>query len=120
MIKKLLIIAIAALSVISIQAQPIAKNYIHTVDRRPALMGIKPWNYSLAEGGIRPYTYNIVGQPQNGTITVRQETQGWNQGQGYFVFTIHNLPASFQFTVTDANGNTSQPATFTVSFPEKG
>lgn len=112
---KLLLLTIAAISVASIQAQPVAKNYILLANEEaPAFTGAHVTDPSiLAEGGVPPYTFAGAQQEINGTLD-------YMLPNGDFAFNVVNYPASFQFTVTDSNGNVSQPGTITITLPEKG
>lgn len=121
--KKLFLIGLAILSLIAItiQAAPIAQNYVISAPELPlgAFNNLEMSSNlgSLVQGGIQPYTFTAFGQTQNGAVEI--------QANGDYEFRITGAPASFQFTVTDENGDTSQPATVTLvpiptMYPEKG
>lgn len=66
----------------------------------------------LAAGGTPPYTFAHVGSAVNGSVQVQSD------GSFSFVPDAQATSASFQFAVTDANQNSSQPATITITLLE--
>lgn len=93
--KKVLILAITAISVASIQAQPIADNV--------TLFGSTNGTLSSVSSTLTPYVtgnpplfFNIVSQTNGTTIL--------NPYDGSFIFNPTSLPASFNYNVTDTDG----------------
>jgi hypothetical protein len=106
--KKLLLgLSIAAISCVSIQANPIAQN--STIFGAPN--GVRsPISGTLSayvQDGVLPYQFNIEGQAFNGTVML-------SPTDGSYTFNPTNFPASFQYSVTDTSGNKSNSATITI------
>lgn len=57
------------------------------------------------QGGFPPYTFAIVGHPGMGA-NINQNGQFW--------ISAFRLPVSFQYTVTDSQGQVSAPATIRI------
>lgn len=93
--KKVLILAITAISVASIQAQPVAHNV--------TLFGSTNGTLSSVSSTLTPYVtgnpplfFNIVSQTNGTTIL--------NPNDGSFIFSPTSLPASFNYNVTNNDG----------------
>lgn len=101
---KKLVLSLLVMSVGSVFAQPVAQNA-----QIAALAGSNMVNSSLlpyVQGGNPPYMFQI-NQAVNATVAL-------NPNSGDFSATITDMPSSFQYTVTDVNGDSSAPATITL------
>ncbi len=99
--KKLLLIAVTAFSIASIQATPTAQNM--TIFGAPS-GAVSPVSSSLSAyaNGNPPLFFNLVSQINGSTIL--------NPNDGSFIFYPTSLPASFLYNVTDSDGLTSNVA----------
>lgn len=116
--KKLLVgLSIAVLSAASIQSQPIAQNA--TFEKPIAIVEKPPYSYvnnlshfPLVSNGTPPYSYHLVPDTaRNTNPSIRPD--------GRFLvvpISIEDAITQFQYTVTDANGNISNPGTVTIKF----
>ena len=106
---KKLLLSLLVMSVGSTFAQPEAQNV-----QIAAPAGSDQINSSLAlnvQGGNPPYMFQI-NQAQNATVTLDMD--------GAFSATITGKPASFDYTVTDVNGDSSSgKITLLGDMPEK-
>ncbi len=105
--KKILLLAFAAISCASIQANPIAQN--RTIFGAPngIRTSISGTLSDYVQDGTPPYQFNIEGAAVNGVVML-------SPTDGSFTFNPTNFPAAFQYSVIDISGNKSNPATITI------
>jgi hypothetical protein len=101
---KKLVLSLLVMSVGSIFAQPVAQNKSFVA--APNSMKVTESLSPLVQGGQPPYMFQIE-QAINAVVVVNMN--------GLFSAEITAMPASFDYTVTDANGDTSAPATVTLT-----
>lgn len=113
--KLLLSLAIATISIASIQAQPVAQDAQFAENFYPTYSGNLN---TLVTGDNQPFTYSLV-VPVNDPdleVTISQN--------GSFVAGVpirYNGETQFQYTATDTTGAVSNPGTVTIKFgQEKG
>lgn len=115
--KKLLLSILVVIFATNILAQPIAQNA--TFEKPIARDEKPPYSYinnlshfPLVSNGTSPYTYRLVpDSARNTNPTLRPD--------GRFLVVpirIEDAITQFQYTVTDANGNISNPGTVTIKF----
>lgn len=106
--KKLLLgLLMAAISIASTQANPVAQDrtiFGAPEGQRTQISGTLS---AYIQDGIPPYQFNIEGQAINGSIML-------SPADGSFTFDPTNFPASFQYSVTDASTDKSNTATVTI------
>jgi hypothetical protein len=100
---KKLLLSMLVMSVGTILAQPVAQDrqFFAAPNSREVNQSLS----GLVQGGNPPYMFQI-NQAQNATVALNPT--------GDFYATITDMPSSFQYTVTDVNGDSSAPATITL------
>ncbi len=95
---------------------PLAEDDVATTDEDSAVVIDVLANDSDPDGDLDPTTVVITQQPEHGTVTVDPVT-------GEVTYTPddnYNGPDSFEYTVQDAEGNTSNPATVNITVTPDG
>ena len=100
---KKLVLSMLALVSGNILAQPIAQNSQFVA--APNSMQVAGHLFSLVQGAQQPYLFELH-QAQNANVVLLP--------YGGFTATITAMPASFQYSVRDASGDTSALATITL------